>query len=50
VEEEFSSDFNHLNVRGQAVEAELVWPVVAEMLGLDEATASSAVLSTERES
>jgi hypothetical protein len=48
--ENLSSDFNHLNVRGQAAEAELIWPVVAEMLGLDEATASSAVSSTELES
>jgi hypothetical protein len=41
---------NHMNVRGLAVQAELVWPVVAEMLGLDDATASSAVSSTELES
>ena len=29
----FSSDFNHLNIRGQAAEAELIWPVVAKTLG-----------------
>jgi hypothetical protein len=50
VEEEVSSDGNHLNVHGQASAAELVWPVVVEMLGLDGATASSAVSSTELES
>ena len=38
--ENFSSDWNHLNVRGQAPEAELIWPVVADMLGLDDGTAS----------
>ena len=48
--ENFSSDWDHLNVRGQAAEAELIWPVVVEMLGLDDATASSAVSSTELES
>ena len=32
VEDEVSSDGNHLNVRGQASAAELVWPVVVEML------------------
>ena len=47
---EISSDWNHLNVRGQASEAELIWPVVVDMLGLDDATASSAVSSTELES
>jgi len=31
--ENFSSDWNHLNVRGQAAEAELIWPVVQELLG-----------------
>lgn len=30
-----SSDFNHLNGRGQAAAAELIWPVVAEHLGLE---------------
>ena len=39
VEDEVSSDGNHLNVRGQASAAELVWPVVVEMLDLDDATA-----------
>ncbi len=48
--ENLSSDWNHLNVRGQAAEAELIWPVVAEMLGLDDTTASSAVSATELES
>lgn len=32
--ENFSSDWNHLNVRGQAAEASLIWPVVTSMLGL----------------
>jgi hypothetical protein len=32
--ENFSSDFNHLNVAGQAAEAELIWPVVQDLLGL----------------
>jgi lysophospholipase L1-like esterase len=31
----FSSDLNHLNVRGHAVAAELIWPVVADHLGLE---------------
>ncbi len=31
----FSSDFAHLNVRGQAAEAALIWPVVARILHLD---------------
>ena len=31
--ENFSSDFNHLNIRGQAAEAELIWPVVTKTLG-----------------
>jgi hypothetical protein len=31
----FSSDVNHLNVRGQAAEAALIWPVVARILGVD---------------
>lgn len=30
----FSNDFNHLNVRGQAAEAALIWPVVAKILDL----------------
>jgi predicted small lipoprotein YifL len=30
--ENFSSDWNHLNVRGQAAEAELIWPVVQKLL------------------
>ena len=47
--ENFSSDWNHLNVDGQAAAAELVWPVVVEMLGLEDDTAS-AVSSTELES
>jgi hypothetical protein len=29
----FSSDWNHLNVRGQAAEAELIWPVVRQLFG-----------------
>jgi hypothetical protein len=32
--ENFSSDWNHLNVRLQAQEAMIIWPVVAKMLGL----------------
>jgi hypothetical protein len=30
----FAPDWNHLNVRGQAAAAELIWPVVVEILGL----------------
>jgi hypothetical protein len=30
----FSADWAHLNAKGQAAEAELIWPVVKEMLGL----------------
>src|SRR6476620_3225579 len=30
----FSPDFNHLNVAGQAAEAGLIWPVVEEILRL----------------
>lgn len=30
--ENFSSDWNHLDVRGQAAEAELIWPVVQKLL------------------
>ena len=30
----FSPDYNHLNIRGQAAEAELIWPVVSKLLGL----------------
>jgi len=32
--ENFSADWNHLNLRGQAAEAELIWPVVEDLLGL----------------
>ena len=32
--ENFSSDWNHLNVRGQAEAAEIVWPAVAALLEL----------------
>lgn len=32
--ENFSSDWSHLNVKGQAAEAKLIWPVVKELLGL----------------
>jgi hypothetical protein len=32
--ENFSPDYAHLNVKGQAAEAELIWPVVEEQLGL----------------
>ena len=32
--ENFSSDWNHLNVRGQAEVAEITWPAVAALLGL----------------
>ena len=31
--ENFSNDWNHLNVRGQAAEAEMIWPVVQQLLG-----------------
>jgi hypothetical protein len=30
----FTSDWNHLNVRGQAQEAKIIWPVVVRALGL----------------
>jgi lysophospholipase L1-like esterase len=30
----FSDDWNHLNVRGQAKEAAIAWPVVATLLGI----------------
>jgi hypothetical protein len=30
----FSDDLNHLDVRGQAAEAALIWPVVSHILGL----------------
>jgi hypothetical protein len=39
--ENFSSDWNHLNVRGQAQAAEIVWPVVADLLQLDAGTNQS---------
>ena len=32
--ENFSSDWAHLNIRGQAAEAELIWPTVADFLEL----------------
>ena len=32
--ENFAADFAHFNVRGQAAQAELIWPVVEELLGL----------------
>lgn len=32
--ENFSSDWNHLNIKGQAAEAELIWPVVKGLLGI----------------
>lgn len=32
--EYFSRDFAHLNVKGQAAEAELIWPVIKTLLGL----------------
>lgn len=32
--ENFSPDYAHFNVRGQAAMAELIWPVVEELLGL----------------
>lgn len=32
--ENFSDDWNHLSVAGQAAEAELMWPAVAEIFGL----------------
>ena len=31
--ENFAADFAHLNARGQAAQAELMWPVVREVLG-----------------
>lgn len=33
--ENFGPDHNHLNVRGQATEAALIWPVVVSTLGRD---------------
>jgi hypothetical protein len=47
--DDLSSDFYHLNVRGQAQAAEIIWPVVADLLGLEDGT-TSAVSSTELES
>ena len=47
--DDLSSDFFHLNVRGQAQAAEIIWPVVADLLGLEDGT-TSAVSSTELES
>lgn len=32
--ENFTGDWNHLNVAGQAIEAKLIWPVVASFLDL----------------
>jgi lysophospholipase L1-like esterase len=32
--ENFAADYAHFNVRGQAAMAELIWPVVEELLGL----------------
>jgi len=32
--ENFSPDYAHFNVRGQAAQATLMWPVVEEILGL----------------
>lgn len=32
--ENFSSDYAHLNAKGQAAEADLIWPVVQALLGL----------------
>ena len=32
--ENFSPDYAHLNAKGQAAEAKLIWPVVKELLGL----------------
>lgn len=32
--ENFSPDYAHLNVQGQAAEAELIWPVIEALLGL----------------
>ena len=32
--ENFSADYNHLNVKGQAAEAALIWPVIVSILGL----------------
>jgi hypothetical protein len=31
----YTDDFNHLNVAAQAFEAQLIWPVVADFLGLN---------------
>lgn len=31
----FTGDWNHLNVAGQAFEAKLIWPVVADFLHLN---------------
>ena len=32
--ENFSNDWSHLNIQGQAAEAELIWPVVVSLLDL----------------
>jgi hypothetical protein len=32
--ENFAPDWGHANIRGQAAQAELMWPVVVELLGL----------------
>jgi hypothetical protein len=47
--ENFSPDLNHLNVRGQAAAADIIWPVVVDMLGIDDGT-TTPVSSTELES
>jgi hypothetical protein len=33
--ENMSADFAHLNARGNAAAAALVWPIVADMLGVE---------------
>ena len=33
--ENFTSDWNHLNLRGQAREAKIIWPLVSSVLGLN---------------
>jgi hypothetical protein len=44
--ENFSSDWNHLNVQGQAEAAEIAWPAVAGLPQLCDPCSDDAVLST----
>jgi hypothetical protein len=44
--ENFSGDLNHLNVQGQAAAAEIAWPLVVDILGVDDAVTSSVASTT----